>query len=92
MLICLPLQSVFFPIPSLEIFLFYHFGVNSAVRTFRLENIKNHCIFQIEKLMKYLKAEKECRTDLEMYVAVISAQKNTLENDTDKIRNEMKEG
>ena len=42
--------------------------------------------------MKYLKAEKECRTDLEMYVAVISAQKNTLENDTDKIRNEMKEG
>ena len=48
--------------------------------------------FQIEKLMKYLKAEKDCRTDLEMYVAVLSAQKNTLETDTDKIRNEMKEG
>ena len=47
---------------------------------------------QIEKLMKYLKAEKACRTDLEMYVAVINAQKNTLENDTDKIRNELKEG
>ena len=42
--------------------------------------------------MKYLKAEKACRTDLEMYVAVINAQKNTLENDTDKIRNELKEG
>ena len=42
--------------------------------------------------MKYLKAEKDCRTDLEMYVAVLSAQKNTLETDTDKIRNEMKEG
>ena len=27
---------------------------------------------QIEKLMKYLKAEKACRTDLEMYVAVIN--------------------
>ena len=27
---------------------------------------------QIEKLMKYLKAEKGCQTDLEMYVAVIN--------------------
>ena len=27
---------------------------------------------QIEKLMKYLKAEKACQTDLEMYVAVIN--------------------
>ena len=42
--------------------------------------------------MKYLKAEKACRADLEMYVGVINAQKNTLESDTDKIRNEMKEG
>ena len=29
-------------------------------------------IFRFEKLMKYLKAEKACRTDLEMYVAVIN--------------------
>ena len=27
---------------------------------------------QIEKLMKYLKVEKACGTDLEMYVAVIN--------------------
>jgi Rab GTPase-binding effector protein 1 len=42
--------------------------------------------------MKYLKAEKASRTDLEMYVAVLSTQKNVLQDDNDKTRNELKEG
>ncbi|XP_060582022.1 rab GTPase-binding effector protein 1-like [Ruditapes philippinarum] len=46
---------------------------------------------KIQQLMKYLKAEKASRTDLEMYVAVLSTQKNVLQDDNDKTRNELKE-
>lgn len=46
---------------------------------------------KIEKLMKYLKAEKASRMDLEMYVAVLTTQKNVLQDETDKLRNELSE-
>lgn len=42
--------------------------------------------------MKYLKAEKASRTDLEMFVAVLSTQKNVLQDESDKTRVELKEG
>lgn len=42
--------------------------------------------------MKYLKAEKASRTDLEMFVAVINTQKNAIQDEADNIRSELKEG
>lgn len=42
--------------------------------------------------MKYLKAEKAARIDLEMYVAVLTTQKNVLQEDTEKVRKELHEG
>ncbi|KAL8599973.1 hypothetical protein ACOMHN_038972 [Nucella lapillus] len=46
---------------------------------------------KVEKLMKIVKAEKSARTDLEMYVAVLTTQKNVLQEDTDKVRKELHE-
>ncbi|XP_052246058.1 rab GTPase-binding effector protein 1-like isoform X2 [Dreissena polymorpha] len=46
---------------------------------------------KIEKLIKYLKAEKASRTDLEMFVAVINTQKATMQDENDKLRNELNE-
>ncbi|KAK7487813.1 hypothetical protein BaRGS_00020954 [Batillaria attramentaria] len=46
---------------------------------------------KVEKLMKIVKAEKAARTDLEMYVAVLTTQKNVLQEDTDKVRKELHE-
>jgi hypothetical protein len=47
---------------------------------------------QVDKLMKIVKAEKAARVDLEMYVAVLTTQKNVLQEDTDKVRKELHEG
>ncbi|XP_046374469.1 rab GTPase-binding effector protein 1-like isoform X1 [Haliotis rufescens] len=46
---------------------------------------------KIAKLMKYLKGEKAARTDLEMYVAVLTTQKNVLCEDMDRVQKEMNE-
>ncbi|XP_025090931.1 rab GTPase-binding effector protein 1-like isoform X1 [Pomacea canaliculata] len=46
---------------------------------------------KVDKLMKYLKAEKAARIDLEMYVAVLTTQKNVLQEDTEKVRKELHE-
>ncbi|XP_076452768.1 rab GTPase-binding effector protein 1-like isoform X2 [Babylonia areolata] len=46
---------------------------------------------KLEKVMKIVKAEKAARTDLEMYVAVLTTQKNVLQEDTDKVRKELHE-
>ncbi|XP_055861361.1 rab GTPase-binding effector protein 1-like isoform X1 [Biomphalaria glabrata] len=45
---------------------------------------------KVEKLFSYLKAEKAARTDLEMYVAVLSTQKTVLQDEADKISAELK--
>lgn len=49
------------------------------------------CI-QVKELNHYLEAEKSCRTDLEMYVAVLNTQKSVLQEDAEKLRKELHEG
>lgn len=44
---------------------------------------------RINELMKYLKAEKASRKDLEMYVAVLSTQKNVYEKEADKLKKDL---
>ncbi|XP_048654328.1 rab GTPase-binding effector protein 1 isoform X1 [Marmota marmota marmota] len=48
-------------------------------------------IFQVKELNHYLEAEKSCRTDLEMYVAVLNTQKSVLQEDAEKLRKELHE-
>ena len=49
-------------------------------------------LFQVKELNHYLEAEKSCRTDLEMYVAVLNTQKSVLQEDAEKLRKELHEG
>lgn len=44
---------------------------------------------RINELLKYLKAEKASRKDLEMYVAVLSTQKNVYEEEADKLKKDL---
>lgn len=46
----------------------------------------------MKELNHYLEAEKSCRTDLEMYVAVLNTQKSVLQEDAEKLRKELHEG
>lgn len=46
---------------------------------------------KVEKLMVCLKAEKAARTDLEMYVTVLSSQKGVLQDEADRLGQEMKD-
>ncbi|KAK6190582.1 hypothetical protein SNE40_002416 [Patella caerulea] len=46
---------------------------------------------KVNQLVKYLKAEKAARKDLEMFVAVLTTQKNVLNEDTEKVRKELDE-
>ncbi|GAB1603833.1 GTPase-binding effector 1-like isoform X2 [Argonauta hians] len=46
---------------------------------------------KIQQLMKYLKAEKSSRTDLEMFVAVLNTQKSVLHTENDTLRTELHE-
>jgi len=48
-------------------------------------------LFQVKELNHYLEAEKSCRTDLEMYVAVLNTQKSVLQEDAEKLRKELHE-
>ncbi|MCI4394566.1 hypothetical protein PGIGA_G00170280 [Pangasianodon gigas] len=44
-----------------------------------------------EERVKELEAAKSCRTDLEMYVAVLNTQKSVLQEDAEKLRKELHE-
>ncbi|XP_048743050.1 rab GTPase-binding effector protein 1-like isoform X5 [Ostrea edulis] len=44
---------------------------------------------RIKELLKYLQAEKASRKDLEMYVAVLSTQKNVYEDEADKLKKDL---
>lgn len=47
---------------------------------------------QMKELNHVLEAEKSCRTDLEMYVAVLNTQKSVLQEDAEKLRKELHDG
>lgn len=49
-------------------------------------------LFQMTELNHVLEAEKSCRTDLEMYVAVLNTQKSVLQEDAEKLRKELHDG
>ncbi|KAM3602069.1 uncharacterized protein V6R79_023873 [Siganus canaliculatus] len=46
---------------------------------------------KVKELNHVLEAEKSCRTDLEMYVAVLNTQKTVLQEDAEKLRKELHE-
>lgn len=52
------------------------------------------CVFllKVKELNHVLEAEKSCRTDLEMYVAVLNTQKSVLQEDAEKLRKELHDG
>uniref|UniRef100_A0A4W4EF19 Rab GTPase-binding effector protein 1 n=1 Tax=Electrophorus electricus TaxID=8005 RepID=A0A4W4EF19_ELEEL len=58
---------------------------NSEGRVKELEAAK------VKELNHVLEAEKSCRTDLEMYVAVLNTQKSVLQEDAEKLRKELHE-
>lgn len=49
-------------------------------------------VSQMKELNHVLEAEKSCRTDLEMYVAVLNTQKSVLQEDAEKLRRELHDG
>nr|DBA33343.1 TPA: hypothetical protein GDO54_001041 [Pyxicephalus adspersus] len=55
------------------------------------ERIKELEASKVKEINHYLEAEKSCRTDLEMYVAVLNTQKSVLQEDTEKLRKELHE-
>uniref|UniRef100_A0A8C4QB83 Rab GTPase-binding effector protein 1 n=1 Tax=Eptatretus burgeri TaxID=7764 RepID=A0A8C4QB83_EPTBU len=46
---------------------------------------------KVKELNKYLETEKACRTDLEMFVAVLNTQKAVLQEDAERLRRELHE-
>ncbi|KAK2111586.1 Rab GTPase-binding effector protein 1 [Saguinus oedipus] len=55
------------------------------------ESIQQIVLEKVKELNHYLEAEKSCRTDLEMYVAVLNTQKSVLQEDAEKLRKELHE-
>nr|XP_014353070.1 PREDICTED: rab GTPase-binding effector protein 1 isoform X1 [Latimeria chalumnae] len=55
------------------------------------EKIKELEATKVKEFNHYLEAEKSCRTDLEMYVAVLNTQKSVLQEDAEKLRKELHE-
>ncbi|OCT92376.1 rab GTPase-binding effector protein 1 isoform X2 [Xenopus laevis] len=55
------------------------------------EKIKDLEASKMKEMNHYLEAEKSCRTDLEMYVAVLNTQKSVLQEDAEKLRKELHE-
>lgn len=55
------------------------------------EKIKELEASKMKEMNHYLEAEKSCRTDLEMYVAVLNTQKSVLQEDAEKLRKELHE-
>uniref|UniRef100_A0AAQ6AIB0 Rab GTPase-binding effector protein 1 n=1 Tax=Amphiprion ocellaris TaxID=80972 RepID=A0AAQ6AIB0_AMPOC len=54
------------------------------------ENLEDE-MKKVKELNHVLEAEKSCRTDLEMYVAVLNTQKSVLQEDAEKLRKELHE-
>ncbi|XP_048873601.1 rab GTPase-binding effector protein 1 isoform X4 [Brienomyrus brachyistius] len=55
------------------------------------ERVKELEASKVTELNHVLEAEKSCRTDLEMYVAVLNTQKAVLQEDAEKLRKELHE-
>ncbi|XP_048468484.1 rab GTPase-binding effector protein 1 isoform X1 [Rhincodon typus] len=55
------------------------------------EKVKELEASKVKELNHYLETEKSCRTDLEMYVAVLNTQKSVLQEDAEKLRKELHE-
>ncbi|XP_023688921.1 rab GTPase-binding effector protein 1 isoform X4 [Paramormyrops kingsleyae] len=55
------------------------------------ERVKELEASKVSELNHVLEAEKSCRTDLEMYVAVLNTQKAVLQEDAEKLRKELHE-
>ncbi|XP_077595998.1 rab GTPase-binding effector protein 1 [Stigmatopora nigra] len=55
------------------------------------DRIKELEASKVKELNHVLEAEKSCRTDLEMYVAVLNTQKSVLQEDAEKLRKELHE-
>ncbi|XP_038164667.1 rab GTPase-binding effector protein 1 isoform X2 [Cyprinodon tularosa] len=53
------------------------------------DRIKELEASKVKELNHVLEAEKSCRTDLEMYVAVLNTQKSVLQEDAEKLRKEL---
>jgi len=49
-------------------------------------------VLQVKELQESLQREKSSRTDLEMYAAVLTTQKNVLSDDVDKLRMQLNDG
>uniref|UniRef100_A0AAQ5WYK2 Rab GTPase-binding effector protein 1 n=1 Tax=Amphiprion ocellaris TaxID=80972 RepID=A0AAQ5WYK2_AMPOC len=66
-------------------------AVLKAKLTTAEERVKELEASKVKELNHVLEAEKSCRTDLEMYVAVLNTQKSVLQEDAEKLRKELHE-
>ncbi|XP_060941758.1 rab GTPase-binding effector protein 1 [Limanda limanda] len=66
-------------------------GALKARLTTAGERVKELEASKVKELNHVLEAEKSCRTDLEMYVAVLNTQKSVLQEDAEKLRKELHE-
>ncbi|XP_029546858.1 rab GTPase-binding effector protein 1 isoform X3 [Salmo trutta] len=62
-----------------------------AKLTMAEDRVKELEASKVKELNHVLEAEKSCRTDLEMYVAVLNTQKSVLQEDAEKLRKELHE-
>ncbi|KAK1883035.1 Rab GTPase-binding effector protein 1, partial [Dissostichus eleginoides] len=63
----------------------------AALKSSAGERAKELEASKVKELNHVLEAEKSCRTDLEMYVAVLNTQKSVLQEDAEKLRKELHE-
>ncbi|XP_077449069.1 rab GTPase-binding effector protein 1 [Stigmatopora argus] len=66
-------------------------GILKAKLSTAEDRIKELEASKVKELNHVLEAEKSCRTDLEMYVAVLNTQKSVLQEDAEKLRKELHE-
>nr|XP_057942227.1 rab GTPase-binding effector protein 1 [Doryrhamphus excisus] len=66
-------------------------GALKAKLTTAEDRVKELEASKVKELNHVLEAEKSCRTDLEMYVAVLNTQKSVLQEDAEKLRRELHE-
>ncbi|XP_049598490.1 rab GTPase-binding effector protein 1 isoform X1 [Syngnathus scovelli] len=66
-------------------------GTLKAKLTTAEDRVKELEASKVKELNHVLEAEKSCRTDLEMYVAVLNTQKSVLQEDAEKLRRELHE-
>ncbi|XP_020502785.2 rab GTPase-binding effector protein 1 [Labrus bergylta] len=66
-------------------------GALKAKLTTAEDRVKELEASKVKELNHVLEAEKSCRTDLEMYVAVLNTQKSVLQEDAEKLRKELHE-